>query len=163
MLLCCSLASASFTFRNPSSLSVESLNYKMYTIYRSSLISTDSSRMPQKQFTKKYPESRLYRASWFFLTGIVTSISCARLTVADSRQRNSPSGSKRHRKCNNHVWYRCSTRKHHVPATVNIFQSYQRSVVDSHCDWIESVDLSSFADWQEPGRQQSRLRLRLSI
>jgi len=42
MLLCCSFASASFTSRNPSSLSVDRLNSKIYTICRSSLIATPS-------------------------------------------------------------------------------------------------------------------------
>ena len=46
--------------------------------------------------------------------------SCGRrwLTGADLWQPNSPCGSKRRRKCNNHVWYRCCARKHHVPSTV---------------------------------------------
>ena len=46
-------------------------------ICRSSFIATPSGRLPQKQFTKKDPGSRLYRASWLFLTGNVASISCA--------------------------------------------------------------------------------------
>ena len=37
MLLCCSLTSASFTPRNPSSLSVDRLNSKIHTICRASL------------------------------------------------------------------------------------------------------------------------------
>jgi len=77
MLLCCSLASAPFISRNPSSLSVDRLNSKIYPIFRASLIATPSSRLPQKQFTTKDPGSRLYCVSWLFLTGIFTSISCA--------------------------------------------------------------------------------------
>jgi len=63
MLLCCSFASASFTSRNPSSLSVDSLNSKICTICRASLIATPSGRLSQKRFSKKDPGSRLYRAS----------------------------------------------------------------------------------------------------
>jgi len=63
MLLCCSFASASFTSRNPSSLSVDRLNSHIHTIFRASLIATPSGRLPQKQFTKKDPGSRLYRVS----------------------------------------------------------------------------------------------------
>jgi len=63
--------------RNPSSLSVDYLNSKIYTICISSLIVTPSGCLPQKRFWKKDSSSRLYRASWLFLTGIVTSISCA--------------------------------------------------------------------------------------
>ena len=77
MLLCCSLASATFSSKNLSSLSVDRLNSKRYTIFRASLIATPSGGLPQKRFTKKDPGSRLYRASWLFLTGIFTSISCA--------------------------------------------------------------------------------------
>ena len=69
-------------------------------------------------------------------------------------QRKSPSGSKRRRKCNYHVWYRCSAGKHHVPATVEYL--YQRSVADAHGDWAESGEQSWFADQQGPGWQQSR-------
>ena len=75
IFLCCSFASASYTSRNPSSLSVDRLNSKKYQIFKTSLIATPSGRLPQKQFTKKDPGSRLYRVSWLFLTGIVISIS----------------------------------------------------------------------------------------
>ena len=77
MLSCCSFASASFTSRNPSCLSVDCLNSNLYTIYRALLIATPSGRLPQKRFTKKDTGSRLYRVPWLFLSGIVTSISCA--------------------------------------------------------------------------------------
>jgi len=63
MLLCCSFASASFTSKNPLSLSVDRLNSKTHTIFRASLIATPSGRLPQKRFTKKDPGSRLYRVS----------------------------------------------------------------------------------------------------
>jgi len=63
MLLCSSFASATFTYRNPSSLCVESLNSKMYTICRALLIATSSGRLPQKHFTKKDAGSKLYRVS----------------------------------------------------------------------------------------------------
>jgi len=39
----------------------------------------------------------------------------------------------------------------------------QRSVADAHGDWAESGYQSWFADWQEPGRQQSRRRTRLLV
>ena len=79
MLLCCSFSSASFTARNPSSLSesVDHLNSEICTICRASFSATPSRHLSRKQFTKKDSGSRLYRASWLFLTGIVTSISCA--------------------------------------------------------------------------------------
>jgi len=54
----------------------------------------------------------------------------------------------------NRVSYRCSARKHHVPATIKYL--YQRSVADAHGDWAESKDESWFADWQGEGGQQSR-------
>jgi len=41
------------------------------------MIATPSDCLPQERFTKKDPGSRLYRVSWLFLTGVVTSISCA--------------------------------------------------------------------------------------
>ena len=65
MLLCCqcSFASAGFTSRNPSSLSVDRLNSKICTICTASLIATPSGRLPQKRFTKKAAGSRLYRVS----------------------------------------------------------------------------------------------------
>jgi len=47
-LLCYSFASTSFTLRNSSSLSVDRLNSKIYTICISSLIANPSSRLPQK-------------------------------------------------------------------------------------------------------------------
>ena len=50
--------------------------------------------------------------------------------LLELRQRNSPSSSKWRRKCKNHVWYRCNTRKHHVPAFVQYL--YQRSVAGAH-------------------------------
>ena len=62
-------ASASFTSRNLSSLSIDRLNSRIYMICRASLIETSSDRLPQKRFTKK--------DAHFFLTGIVTSISRA--------------------------------------------------------------------------------------
>jgi hypothetical protein len=37
MILCCSFASASFTSRNPSSLSVDRLNSKIYTICKAEI------------------------------------------------------------------------------------------------------------------------------
>jgi len=79
MLLFCSFASASFTARNPSSLAVDRLNSKIYTIFRASLIATPSGRLPQRRLTKKNSGSRLCRASWLwlFLTGTVTTIPCA--------------------------------------------------------------------------------------
>jgi len=83
------------------------------------------------------------------------------LTEADLLQCNGASGSKRRRKCNNHIWFRCSARKHHVPATVRY--RYQRSLTDAHGDWAESGYQSWFTDWQEPGRQRSRRRPRLSV
>jgi len=46
-------------------------------ICRAWLIATPSGRLSQKRFTKKDTGSKLYRVSWLFLTGIVTSISCA--------------------------------------------------------------------------------------
>jgi len=58
-------------------LSVDRLNSKKHTICRSSLIATLSGRLPQNLFLKKDPGSRLCRASWHFLTGIVISIFCA--------------------------------------------------------------------------------------
>ena len=53
--LCCSFASAFFTSRIPSSLSVDRLNSKVYTICNASLIATlsESSRLPLKRFMKK--------------------------------------------------------------------------------------------------------------
>jgi len=57
--------------------SFDRLNPKIYTICRASLIATPSGRLPQKRFTRKDSGSKLYRASWLFFTGIVTSISCA--------------------------------------------------------------------------------------
>jgi len=48
MLLCCSFASAFSTSRNHLSLSVDRLDYEIYTICISSLIATPSSRLPQK-------------------------------------------------------------------------------------------------------------------
>ena len=77
MLLCCSFASASFTSRSPSSLSVDHLNYHIYAICSASLIATPSGRQPNKRFTKKHAGSKLYRVSWLFLAFVVTSISCA--------------------------------------------------------------------------------------
>ena len=74
MLLCCSFASASFTFRRPLSLS-QCWQFKFQNIY--DLIATPSGRLPQERCTKKATGSRLCRASWLFLTGIVISISCA--------------------------------------------------------------------------------------
>ena len=47
---------------------------KIYTICRDSLIVTTSSRLPQKQFTKKDTGWKLYSVSRLLLTGIVTSI-----------------------------------------------------------------------------------------
>jgi len=47
VLLCCSFASASFTFRNPLSLSVDRSNSKIYSICRFLLIATPSSRLFQ--------------------------------------------------------------------------------------------------------------------
>jgi len=44
-LFCCSFASASFTLRNPSSLSVDHLNSKIYTICRTSWIATPFRRL----------------------------------------------------------------------------------------------------------------------
>jgi len=70
MLLCCSFASASFTSRNPSSLSVNPLNSKIYTICRASLYSTPSGRLRQKRFTKE--DTGLCRATCLFLTGLVS-------------------------------------------------------------------------------------------
>jgi len=97
MLLCCSFASASFTSRNPLSLSVDRLNSKIYTIFRASLIATTFGRLPQKRFTKKDPGSRLYRASWLVLTGIVrfASTSCA-LSVRSSLLQILRNSSRRH-------------------------------------------------------------------
>ena len=46
MLLCCSFTSASFTSRNPSSLSIDRLNSKIYTICKASLIAIPSGRLP---------------------------------------------------------------------------------------------------------------------
>ena len=83
------------------------------------------------------------------------------LTWAYLRQRNSPSSSKWRNNCNDHVWYRCSARKHHVPATVQYL--YQRSVVDAHGDWAKSGYQPWFVDWQELPRQQSRRRPGLSV
>ena len=60
MFLCCSFASASFTFRSPLSLSVDHLKSKLYTIRRASLITTPSGHLPQKRFMKKDTGSRLY-------------------------------------------------------------------------------------------------------
>jgi len=54
MLLCCSFASAYITSTNPSSLSVDRLNSKIYPICRASLIANLSGRLPQKRFTKKH-------------------------------------------------------------------------------------------------------------
>ena len=59
MLLCCSFASAFSTSRNPSFLSVDRLNFKIYTICRSSLIAIPSGSLPQKRFTKKDTGSRI--------------------------------------------------------------------------------------------------------
>jgi len=79
MLLCCSFASASLTFRNPSSLSVDRSNSNIYTICRAllPLIATPIRSPAQERFTKKDTGSRLYRTSWICFTVIVTSISCA--------------------------------------------------------------------------------------
>ena len=77
MLLCCSFASAFSTSRNPTSLFVDRLNPNIYTIYRASLIATQSGRLPRKRFTKNAAGSKMYRVSWLFLTGIVTFISSA--------------------------------------------------------------------------------------
>ena len=57
--------------------SLSMIIYNEALIFRASLIATLSGCLPQKRFTKKDPGSRLYRVSWLFLTGIVTSISCA--------------------------------------------------------------------------------------
>jgi len=68
ILLCCSFASASFTSRNHSPLSVDRLNSKIYTICRASLNAPLSGRLPQKQFVEKEVGSRLYcLSSLFFL------------------------------------------------------------------------------------------------
>jgi len=56
LLICCCLC----TYKNPSSLSIDRLNSKIYPIYRASLIATPSSRLLQKQFTKKPTGSKLY-------------------------------------------------------------------------------------------------------
>jgi len=55
------------------------LEFKIWLIFRASLIATPSGHLFQKRFTKplKDPGSRLYRTSWLFLTSILTSISCA--------------------------------------------------------------------------------------
>jgi len=95
MLLCCSFASAFLTSRNSSSLSVDRLNSKIYTICRALLIATPPDRLPQIRFTKKDTGSKFYRVSWLFCTGIVISISCAFCTRSSLLQilRNS---SRRH-------------------------------------------------------------------
>jgi len=71
ILLCCSFASASFTSRNQSPLSVDRLNSKIHTICRASLNAPPSGRLPQKQFVEKDVGSRLYRLfslffHWYF-------------------------------------------------------------------------------------------------
>ena len=53
ILLCCSFASAFFTYRNPSSLFVDSLNSKMYSICTSSLIATPSVACPRNKYRRK--------------------------------------------------------------------------------------------------------------
>jgi len=53
VLLCCSFASASFTSRNPSSLSVDHLNSKIYTIFRASLIATHPVACPRNDLRRK--------------------------------------------------------------------------------------------------------------
>jgi len=80
LLLCCSFASASFTSRNTTSLSVDSLNSETHTVCRASLTATPSGRLPQKRswFTKKAVGLKLYSVpQWHFSTGIVNSITCA--------------------------------------------------------------------------------------
>jgi len=74
MLLCWSFACASFTSRNPPSLSVDCFNSKIFTICGASLT---SGHLPEKRFTKKAAGSKLYRVSWLVLTGVITSITCA--------------------------------------------------------------------------------------
>jgi len=97
MILYCSFASASFTSRNPPSLSVDHLNCKkiMIWVFRASLIATPSWCLPQKWFMNKDPGLRLYRVSWLFLTGIVTSISCA-FSSSSSLLQNLRNSSRRH-------------------------------------------------------------------
>ena len=53
ILLYCSLASASFTSRNPSSLSVDRLNSKIYTICRALLIGAHPVACPRNDFRKR--------------------------------------------------------------------------------------------------------------
>ena len=77
MLLCCSLVSASFSSSNLSSLSVDRLNSKIYTICRSSVIVSLSGRLPKIKLAEKDTGPKLSRVSWPFLTGIVPSTSCA--------------------------------------------------------------------------------------
>jgi len=71
MLLRCSFASASFTSKNPSSLSVDCLNSTINTICSASLIATPFGGLTQKQFSKKDPGMSLHHASCE--TGLVLS------------------------------------------------------------------------------------------
>jgi len=77
MLLYLSFASASFTSRNPSSLSVDRLNSEIYPVCRASLISTPSGRLPQKIIYEERLWIEVVPCLLTFWTGIVTSISCA--------------------------------------------------------------------------------------
>ena len=65
------------------------------------------------------------------------------------------------RKCKNQIWYRCSTRKHHVPAT--IYYLHPRRVADAHGNCAESGYQPWFVTWQGPGKKQSRRQPRLSF
>jgi len=64
MLWCCPFASASFTCRNPSSLSVDCIISKIYSICRASLIATPSGPAPKTV----YEESRWIKVVLCLLT-----------------------------------------------------------------------------------------------
>ena len=67
IFLCFSFASASFSSRKSSSLSVDSSDSKVYTISRVCLIAAPYGRLPQKRCIKLDLRLRLYRQSSFFL------------------------------------------------------------------------------------------------
>jgi len=86
------IASASFTSRNPSSLSIVRLNSKIYSICKASLIATPSGHLPQKWFTKKDSGLRLYRVSWLFwlvLSPLYPVLLCLIFLAADSKKLSS--------------------------------------------------------------------------
>ena len=88
MLWCCLFATASFTCRNPSSLSVDCLNSKIYSICTASLIATPSGPAPKNI----YAESRwiqvvlflLTFCDWYYHLSTILCLLCQIFLAADS-------------------------------------------------------------------------------